>query len=130
MKVYYSFERTEGMRKNQGLSIIYENQQTMQSRFFKTLNNVHSKPFFERDQTEHETDCAKQEPRVFSVYSLFFKDYNNINDLFDFLKEDDKYFESCDENEFNEFKEKCLKALQNQYNVKLQFKDKKQLQLL
>jgi hypothetical protein len=125
--VYYAFDKIGGQRKMQSISIIYENESSMQSRFFRTLNNVTHQPFYTREQNEHEWDCSTQETRVFSIYAFFFKDYKDLNHLLNFLIEDDKVL-SIDENEKEKFIQSVNDNLTKTYGTNLQFKNKKTAQ--
>lgn len=106
------------------LTIIYENESYYPERSIRTLNNVVHPRFYERNQTDDEKKTAKYYSRLFTTYTYFFKDYENVEQMATQFIADDKFLKTS-ENEAKIFKENLIKAIDEYYKTDLHFRKKR-----
>lgn len=125
-KVYYAFDVIGKMgRSKPAMTVIYENENWIPERSYKTLNNAYTS-FHKRWQTKYEFSCAEKVGRAFSLYTYFFKDFKTIEDLVEQVITDDKYL--CDNNiEAGKFRMAFYKKIDSYGHNKK--RDKRQLEL-
>ena len=123
MEAFYTLDKIKGMRKMMAITVVYENCY-VPPRCEKTMWMRQHKPFYKRKQNEFEIECAKGQTRMFQIFTYFFKDFMNADEIINHVIQDDPVLKN-EEKEALVMKEAFLENVKENYNTDLHFRKTK-----